>query len=470
MPKNLPEKWIQGEAKSLNVYSDLGLKDCPVPYLTIYKNKAAKTKNLFCRWLPPEEEDIRDFKGKKRTPYYQSTGFDDPFLAGKEAINWVKEIRNGIEEEKRKKRFNASHSLHHYWSEYFPKLQRECETKRGGTKKINDTRLKWEGGNYGLSLQDWSKKRIDDIDYKDLTDYWELLDERGKIINSDMAETKRQQKTLLNKLFEEARRSDFPSLPEFYFPKIISGSKDSVDWLTKNEWHKLISYVIEKSSNVADKGISRDQYLNLKWNKNNRKNPRNYVDFYDALMTQWFFYTRAEDMPRLRIEWFREGSYETKTGQKEPQAILYMGEVKGHRPKDDSFSYRRNSLKWFRNFQKRKEKRGWCWFDFYDRPPNNPADSQVLETLNFLLQESLKDLRVKKKKRMTWTNIRHTAFALTVDELPELRQRDSLNDFASNGFTTLKMFDSTYLKKLDVERRARESRQKLARKRSVVKK
>ena len=101
---------------------------------------------------------------------------------------------------------------------------------------------------------------------------------------------------------------------------------------------------------------------------------------------------------------------------------------------------------------------------------NNPADSQVLETLNFLLQDSLKDLRVKKKTRMTWTNIRHTAFALTVDELPELRQRDALSDFASNGFTSLEMFDSTYLKKLDLERRARESRQKIARKRSAVEK
>ena len=79
---------------------------------------------------------------------------------------------------------------------------------------------------------DWDYKNgvrsVTDIDYNDLRDYWSLLEERGakKDPPSDMAGTKKHQKTLLNKLLLESRTRDFPQLPDLVYPKI----KSKVDW------------------------------------------------------------------------------------------------------------------------------------------------------------------------------------------------------------------------------------------------
>tara|TARA_B100000579_G_scaffold433693_1_gene452978 strand:+ start:182 stop:1582 length:1401 start_codon:yes stop_codon:yes gene_type:complete len=466
MPKKLPEEWINGELKSLNVWSDLGLKDCPVPNLTIYKNKGLKTKNLFCRWLPPKDEDIRDFNGKKRTPYYISTGFDDPFAAGKQAIFWLKDLKKKIEEEKRNRTYNVEHSLDHYWKDWSANYFREIEGQRGNIKKKNDTLLKWQGDEYGLSKQSWSKKSVDEINYKDMTDYWKLLDERGQRLDppSDMAETKKQQRTLLNKLLEEARRADFPSMPKLVYPTIKSWSKDAVEWFNKSEWNLLTEFVVAASMNVADTDLTSDEYLGLDWKYGNRDNQKNWVDFYDALMTQWFFYTRAEDMPRLRMEWFREeGSGE------DTEPVLYMKELKGDREKDDSYSYRSSALAFVRRMKMRRPT-GWVAFDMYKRKTKNAGESQTGETLNFMLQTAVSGAGIKKKGKMTWTNIRHTAFACTVMDNPDLRDPLKLKSFAANGFTTVEQFNKTYLNKIDAEQVARESRKKIARKRSAVKK
>ena len=52
---------------------------------------------------------------------------------------------------------------------------------------------------------------------------------------------------------------------------------------------------------------------------------------------------------------------------------------------------------------------------------------------------------------MIWTNLRHTAFYLTVRENPDLRDPIELSTFAVNGFTDVEMFQNTYLKKIDQE-------------------
>ena len=113
MPKKLPEKWINGEKKTLDVLVDLGLKS-PRPSLKVYKNDKANTKNLFCRWLPPKEEDIREHK-KKRLPYYSTTHTEDPFEAGRFAVSWLKDLIQQIEQEKQAQKYNSKTSLHHYW-------------------------------------------------------------------------------------------------------------------------------------------------------------------------------------------------------------------------------------------------------------------------------------------------------------------------------------------------------------------
>jgi len=164
------------------------------------------------------------------------------------------------------------------------------------------------------------------------------------------------------------------------------------------------------------------------------------VDFYDALMTQWYFYLRAEDIPRLKLEWFRE-----EGEGKEAVSVLYFGEIKGNaRIKYDSYSYRGDSIKHIRRMIKRRGEKGWAFFDFYNRPVNNSGDSQVLETCNYLLQHAVKELRIKKRENMTWTNLRHTAFVLMVQSNPDLRDPTQLAQFAANGFTSVQMFNDTY--------------------------
>ena len=463
MPKNLPESWINGTLNTLDVYEHLGLK--PVRFgLKVFRHSGLNSKKLYCRWLPPEDEDIRERKGK-RLYYSNSTFTQDPYEAGKFAVAWLKDLIQQIEQEKQTQKYNSKTSLHHYWKCFWEKQCKESSGARGSNKILNDTRLKWEGEGYGIKHQRWSKKSVEDINYKDLTEYWQLLTDRGRDKGNDMAGVKKQQKTLLNKLFDEARRTDLPQLPRIEYPVIKTKSKASVEYFMKHEWAKLVDFVVEQSKGAAIKNLSQEQYQKLDWTNRKRLNQRNWVDFYDALMTQWYFYLRAEDMPRMKLEWFRE-----EGEGKEAEAVLYMGEVKGNRIKDDSYSYRGDSIKHIRRMIKRRGEKGWAWFDFYKRPANNPADSQVLETLNYFLQSSVEKIKpkIKKREKMTWTNIRHTAFFLMVQANPDLRDPMELAKFAANGFTSVQMFNDTYLKNLDIEESARKSRQKVARRRSGV--
>ena len=58
-----------------------------------------------------------------------------------------------------------------------------------------------------------------------------------------------------------------------------------------------------------------------------------------------------------------------------------------------------------------------------------------------------------------WTTIRHTAFRLTLEEDPALAIPPKINSFADNGHTSPDQLRNTYLRYIDAERTARESRQ-----------
>ena len=99
----VPEEWISGEKKSLNVY-DLGLKGVPAGNLSIYRYPPPKnSKLLLCRWLPSEEEDTRPFNGRtnggkgKRKYLEGTTGYEDPIRAGHSAISWCVEQRKKLQ-------------------------------------------------------------------------------------------------------------------------------------------------------------------------------------------------------------------------------------------------------------------------------------------------------------------------------------------------------------------------------------
>ena len=45
----------------------------------------------------------------------------------------------------------------------------------------------------------------------------------------------------------------------------------------------------------------------MEWNRRGKlEQQRNWIDFYDCLMLQWFFYLRALDMPRLQSDWLKD--------------------------------------------------------------------------------------------------------------------------------------------------------------------
>ena len=65
-------------------------------------------------------------------------------------------------------------------------------------------------------------------------------------------------------------------------------------------------------------------------------------------------------------------------------------------------------------------------------------------------------------KDISWTNIRHTAFRLTLEDYPELGQTGKpINEFALNGFTSPDMLYKTYLKYIDSKSQAKIARKKI---------
>ena len=99
---------------------------------------------------------------------------------------------------------------------------------------------------------------------------------------------------------------------------------------------------------------------------------------------------------------------------------------------------------------------------------NNPADSTVLKNLNFLLKKAIEGcLPDFPKESMKWTTIRHTAFRLTLEEMPSLGMSPQINAFADNGHTSPQQLRDTYLRWIDADKTAREAREQIPESRNV---
>jgi hypothetical protein len=59
------------------------------------------------------------------------------------------------------------------------------------------------------------------------------------------------------------------------------------------------------------------------------------------------------------------------------------------------------------------------------------------------------------------TNIRHTAFRLTLEEVPELGSPPGIYAFAQNGMTSAEMLQRTYLRFIEEEATAKNARAKI---------
>ena len=433
MPRQLPDEWVKGTKRSLNVAVDLGLRGVPAGNLSIYKAPPSKNcKTLFCRWLPPEEEDSRPFQGRtnggkgKRKYLEGTTGHEDPFLAGKAAITWCKEQRQFLQQLGIEKDYQAEHSLHHYWDIWFASFQQKANKSK---KQRRDQLNRWQGEGWGIGQQEWSHKSIDKINALDLQGYFQLLDDRGS-----GASQKEGQRTLLNHLWATALH-DFPQLPKFIYPK-IKRSNEEVENFTKQEWEKIGKKVIELSGGVANTTLTKQEYMALEFNPSNRCCERNWVDFYDCLMMMWFFFLRAEDMPRLRSEWFM---------QRDGKITLYLKRTKADRSKHETFPFRPDGHRVTKRILERKPK-GYLSFPHYQRKDWEEQDSRVVKTLNFLLKKVVSMCGIEKRK-VTWTVVRHTAFMLTLQDMPELGRQEYFRTFADNGHTGDDMLRDNYVAK-----------------------
>ena len=454
MAKDLPEEWTNGTLNTLYVVRDLGLKKSGVPAdLRIKRKKGKTTSVLYAEYLPSAADDPRAHAGRtkngkgRRITRESSTGTKDPFQAGRAAIKWVLEDQRQARAKKEQQEQDEHHNLHAYWEGYFAKESRKRETTRGFARWKRDECLKWEGEGYGIKHQPWSNKPVDRINTLDLEDYWSVLDQRRTPTN-DMSGTKKQQKTLIRKLLTEARQQDFPHLGIPDFPE-ISSQKQQVRHLTRKEWDLLLKKVVELSKGAARKDLSVSDYQNLQFSKANNQNQRNWVDLYDCLNLMWFFYLRAEDLPRIRAEWFQDRGEEI---------VCVLEITKGDRNKQETTHYRSDALENWRRMNQRRPK-GFLVFPHTKRSAGE-TNSTLKRTWNLLLRAALDACGIP-SDGMTMTNIRHTAFRLTLEEAPELGQAPAIHSFAENGMTSAKMLQETYLRFIEQESTAKKVRAKI---------
>lgn len=460
MPE-LPHDW-----KRLNVHDyrrELGvsnLRDYP-PELVI--KRQSNSSYIYASWLPPVEIDDRIIpKGKKRREHSSTTNEIDPKKSARIAIEWVKRKKEELLSKLEDSNNGKQASLHHFWEILKAEIIHNLKQKRNSDRRISDEISKFEGKAYGIGNQPWSLKRIDKITYQDIFDYWTLLDERKTDAN-DMSETKRQQRALLNKIYETARRNGFPSLPNPIYPTIVKSiSKKIPGYFRREEWDALLRAVNTLSDGFAQKEISRNTYesipvINLKPNQS----PKYFVDLFDALCMMWFWYLRAEDLPRLRAEYF----FMDKRNPEDQKVALAMEELKGYRDAYPTSNFRPDAWSFANRMLKRRPS-GYLVAPHKPRTKRNENESQVKKFLNDRLKYALKfaDLPLQDEygNRFTMHNIRHTALMLTFLEYPRLRaDSKELKDFAKNAHTDDERLRETYLNHIEREEIGRDARQTL---------
>lgn len=447
MPRCIPENW------STLYVRDLGIKGTYPQDLRIFR-KPSKSTNIYAKWMPLEEEDTRSGNGRvkgtgKRTPEEGSLHTQDAEEAAIRAVAWWKR-KTAVNTSSGQTHQQEDYSLHRYWDGYFKAECRVRETKRNFKRWRREELLKWNAPEYGISNQSWAQKSADQITRNDFKEYFALLETRArKNSGSNGSGIKADQKTLIRKLLALAE-DDFLGRSFPSFPKISKQPKE-VQHLTREQWNLLRRQVFELGEGMEDIAQSPSQYDALPFNPYNRKNCRNWVDLHDALMLEWFFFLRAEDMYRLRSEWFKDKG--------EKNWICNLETTKKDRPLHQTFHYRSDADGFLKRIKGRKPK-GYLVLPHKQRPIGNEAESSVLLDLNYLLKVAIeKCLPDFPKEARKWTTIRHTAFRLTLEEVPSLGVPPKINAFAENGHTSPKMLWERYLKWIDLEKTAQEAKE-----------
>ena len=441
MKTPIPQKW-----NSLNVHdhrSALSIGNKNSYPTNLYIKRQSNSPYLFADWLPPVDIDNRIRTSKKRRSISCSTGTDNPKEAAKIAIAWcigyqkkLLAVRDAIA---------GKHPLKFYWEIYFTRELQTQEKKRGFKKWKREELRKWNAESYGLAHQPFSKVPLDQITKQHWRDYFDLLEHRAQTRNnSNGSGTKAEMKTLINKLFDIAAVDysghKFPDFP------VITKQYKQVAHLKKSQWEALLKTVNELSCGAAKKSLTPEEYFNLEF-KCNRYNQRNWVDLHDALLLQWFFFFRSEDMGRLTSEWFEES---------DDEVTCNLLEIKGDREIHETTHYRPDAHKFWRRLNKRKPQ-GFLVAPHVSRQSENG----VRDLLNHLLKYAIDASDIKFQGGQSWTTIRHTAFRLMLEDAPNLGKYPDITSFASNGHTSPDQLQSTYLKYIADKKLASKVRQRV---------
>ena len=284
--KRLPDTW-----NTLNVSEYFRIRGSYPRDLRI--KKTSRTNNLYAHFLPDIEDDPRPNQGRtksgKRITISESMKTSDPVEGAKRAVDWVmrkqSELRHQLDEQEGK----FINLLENYWIKYYEREITVRSTQRNFARWDREEKLKWGANIYGLKNQDFAKKSVDLISNEDLRNYFDLLETNARKNNgSNGSGMKSQQKTLMNKLFKIAESDfighSFPSFPP------ISKQKKQVRHLLREEWDALLRGVFELGQGKESVCFSPTDYQDLQFTNRSKDNVRNWVDLWDALNLEWYFF------------------------------------------------------------------------------------------------------------------------------------------------------------------------------------
>ena len=398
---------------------------------------------FFAVWMPDLELDPRKTT-KKRRPYEKSTGTTNAREAALTAITWVKEKAKECVVKLDEIEEVQSKSLSNYWNIHFDLFSTSRSGRISITKLLRDEKLKWTSEKYGLEKEHFSKIRVDQITRKHLEDYFSTLSNGMKA----------QQKTLINSLFKLSEVDfvghSFPS-----FPTISKQSAKQPVHFQFDEWEQIMGYLHQKTKGKVREEMTYEDYQNLEFNKFNRLNQRNLVDLFDALWVTYYWFLRSQDLPKLKIEWFKEDPIHREFVLRIPDPKSDRREIETRNIKDGAYDF-------FKRLLKRRASSGWLIMPFVKRESEGGQESQVRDTLNFVAKKICAEcLPEFPKSEVKITNVRHTAFRHHLEDDMTLGQYPRINDFARNGCTSPEMLQTTYINYISRETSLRESKNKM---------
>ena len=423
--------------------------------------------NIQGEFLPLPEEDPRPDQGRgnngKRLTIRNSLRTSDPYTAAEKAVEWNKQVLNKNKILVEEGADDSEFSVEAYFQKWFAEESRtrEKDTTQNFQRWKNDNQSFWElnfvqptfdsDGNMVYDPS-WIKKHISKATKRHLKNVEQKIEIRvvaktkGKKTGSG---TKEQAKTLWNKLVAMAELEidghAFPTFPKFPIDKTPQCSHLRVE-----QWDAVLEYVISASGGACQKSLTEDEYYNLPHKFQNVDSIRNWVDFYDALMVQWFFFTRSQDMKRIKPQMF-------SVVEGDEDKVIFRIKGKTGLEKETE-NYRNGATAVVSKILKRKGNLEYLVFSDVDR---STQKSGVDVKLNALLKHAINEVCPDYRGDMDWTMMRHTTFRLTFEEDEDLQKGKRFKEFAANAHTSTTMLERHYLKPLRDAKAASQSRKKL---------